>query len=107
MRLDPQVGSIEGVQPEALLAMVLADSLYRRLTGREVRITSVKRPGDPRLHGKGRAFDCGCQELAGPIHDLVLSELRAMLKPLGYDVVHETPESHGTPEHIHVEFDPR
>lgn len=106
MRLDPQVGSLRVLAPQTVLAMVIADGVFKEEAGRELVVTSLYRPSDPRLHGRGLAFDARCKDL-GPPHYHVVTRLRVRLAPFGYDVVHHDGFEPGIAEHIHVEYDPK
>ncbi len=84
-------------------ALVLADTIFKRLVGRELIITSMldgKHMANS-LHYKGLAFDCRTRDLAPQHIPVLVSELRNELGP-DYDVIYET-----DPPHIHIEYDPK
>lgn len=109
-QIDPQVSSVEGIKPETILAMIVIHEIWRGLFGdlKVLRFTSIVRKGDPKLHGTGFAVDCGCRDISNRVdHNKFISLVRSQLSRIGYDVIHETMTTHKTPEHLHVEFDPR
>ncbi len=97
--------SVIKLQPQALLAMFIADQVWRSI-GAELVITagddSEHMPGS--LHYLGLAFDCRTNNLRSIDIPVVLAGLRSKLT-LQYDVVDETNKP-GAP-HIHIEFDPK
>ncbi len=112
MRLKESV-SLKGIQPETVVGMMVADSVYSRL-GAELRITSATDGKHMKgsLHPKGKAFDCGTKGLLPsrlslptplPSPAMLQVALQGALGPQ-WDVVLE--DQGGENEHIHVEFQP-
>lgn len=97
MKLKDSVKA-SGVQPEALLAMVVAAELMRRL-GYELTITSlldgVHKSGSK--HYDGKAFDMRTFDLPEGMAATVRNKLEQALGP-EFDVVLEH-------DHVHVEFE--
>jgi hypothetical protein len=87
--------SIKGIQPETVIGMLLADQALRG----DLVVTSVidGTHMEGSLHYKGLAFDV--RLLPGWIDGGSVA-LRAVLGPLGFDVVLEK-------DHCHVEYDPK
>lgn len=91
---------IAGLQPEALLGMLVADGIFRHI-GLPCVITSVTGGKHMKgsLHPKGFAFDIRTRSLSTTNKVFLLSELTNSL-PNDFDVIDES-------DHIHVEFDPK
>lgn len=91
---------ISGIQPEAVLAMVVADGIFRHMALPCV-ITSVTGGKHMKgsLHPRGLAFDIRTRSLSNTNKVFLLSELTNSL-PNDFDIVDEN-------DHIHVEFDPK
>lgn len=96
---------LTGLQPQMVLAALIADSLYER-SSLLLRITSANdsthKPGSK--HYDGLALDLGTKLEDGSQYTNILkvnlaSELRLALGP-EYDVVVEA-------NHLHIEFDPK
>lgn len=91
---------IIGVKPEIVLAMMVADGVYKSL-GYELTITSVVEGKHSRgsIHYQGMAFDCRISNLS-PAAPIMVRD--AIKKALGYDfdVVLES-------DHIHCEWQPK
>ncbi len=100
MKLKPGVAM--NARPEVLYAIGVADAVYRLLAGRECVVTSFNdgKHGRDSLHYEGMAADLRTRDL--PLHQklAVFHALRALLEPLGFDVVLES-------DHIHLEYDPK
>jgi hypothetical protein len=99
MTLKPGVRII-GVKPEIVVAMMVADGVYRSL-GYELTITSAVEGKHSRgsIHYQGMAFDCRITNLS-PAAPAIVRE--AIQKALGgdFDVVLES-------DHIHIEYEPK
>lgn len=108
MLLDKQVGSIREVDPRLILILTHVDERLKSYGFRGITLTSVFRDGDPGYHGKGLAADIRCTDWKYTgVHDLVINILVDELSHFGVDIVHETPEINGKPEHLHIEVDLR
>jgi hypothetical protein len=103
MRIKPGV-KLSGIRPEILVAIQVADELWREYCPDGVTITSVMDGHDHKpksLHRKGLAVDL---RIVMDIHpDDWRQVAKRLQERLGeeYDVVLET-----NPPHIHVEHDP-
>jgi len=101
MRLKAGV-DLRGVQPEILIAIVVADGVYSE-AGHDAVITAVRdgKHKDGSLHYRGQAFDLRtvAAGMSPEKSERIASKLRAALGPQ-FEVVVET-------DHIHVEFDPK
>ena len=90
-----------GLQPPILVAWGVAEMVYK-LFGAACVLTSgtdgTHKEGS--LHYKGMAIDLRTRDLTVDQRMGVFHYLRAILEPLGYDVVVE-------PDHFHVEYDPK
>lgn len=91
--------SLKGLQPEALLGLVVAEQLFSSL-GEQLVVTSVSdgKHSNNSLHYKGQAFDLRIWNL----HNVaaIFKALEEGLKPLGFDVILED-------DHLHLEYDPK
>ncbi len=98
-RLKPDISPL-GMKSEALLAVVVADSVYRECDC-ELMLTSITdgKHMEGSLHYKGLAFDCRVSNVPQRYRAQLPQLLRSALGPQ-YDVVDEQ-------THIHVEFDPK
>lgn len=98
MRLKPGVRA-RGVQPETVLAIVIAAKIYEA-AGAEFVVTSITdgRHGVNSLHSCGLAFDCRTRHLSDDQKGQIHVQLKAALP--GYDVVLES-------DHFHIEYDPK
>lgn len=95
---------VQGLKPEALYGMMIADSVVRRITGVEMTVTSVCEGTHmpTSLHYDGRAFDVRTLTFTPATVQNIVGDLKRALGP-DFDVVLE-----GSPQpHIHVEFDPK
>jgi hypothetical protein len=92
------------VSTEILLALMVADGVWKRNGINELTVTSlldgVHSPKS--LHYEGKAMDLRTKGTG--MMERLFQELKRALPP-GYDVVLEDKE--GVNEHIHVEWDPR
>jgi len=92
---------VKGMQPEILLAVIIANDLMERTFNRGLTLTSVTdshKDKPSSLHNVGMAFDMRTWEMSGNEKAKFSSELRNLLGE-EYDVVEEG-------NHIHIEFDP-
>jgi hypothetical protein len=101
MKVKPGVRP-DGVRPETLYAIMVADSLFRARGG-ECTVTSLceGKHSQNSLHYVGRAVDLRIRDVASK--DTVIPAIvRDLKEALGaaYDVILE-------PTHIHIEFDPK
>lgn len=106
MKLKPGV-SLKGMRPETVVGMFISDGVHRRVTEYEMTVTSgtegVHSPGS--LHLVGLAFDSrthyddGTPWPEGMLEKLI-TELRAALGGMEFDVVNED-------THLHNEFQPK
>ena len=92
---------IAGARPEIIIAMTVADQVYKGITGREVVITEVTggKHGTGSLHYVGAAIDVRIRDLSKILVSRIVLQLRECLGE-NYDVVLET-------DHIHIEFQPK
>jgi len=93
---------VKGMQPEILLAIIIADQLMRKMYGKDLTLTSITdgHEFNPRsLHNPGYAFDMRIWGMARFDQDKFVEELSNLLGG-EYDIVVER-------DHIHVEFDPK
>ena len=101
MKLKPGVRLL-GVQPQLIVALLIADSVWHAFKLPEMTVTSVTDGTHSKrsLHYKGMAADIRTRDLDP---DLVPKLVGILKQWLGdeYDVVLET-----SPPHIHVEWDP-
>jgi hypothetical protein len=92
---------VQGIRPELILAIVIADGVWRDDAGAEMVVTSVTdgRHSRGSLHYTGAAFDIRTRDL---VPDTVPDLAERLRKALGedYDVVLEA-------THIHVEYQPK
>lgn len=100
MKLKPGV-RVQGIRPELVLAIVIADGIWQAHTSVEMVVTSVMdgTHGRGSLHYVGAAFDIRTRNLAAAQVPELVGLLR---KALGedYDVVQES-------THVHVEYQPK
>jgi len=100
-----QGAKIEGLQPEILLALIIANDVYHMHGSRLVMTEGTG--GDHMvgsLHYQGLAVDLRTSNINDSDKPVILAELKANLG-LEYDVIFE---GAGTPnEHYHIEFDPK
>ena len=87
-----------GVQPELILALCIANYVYRR-NNCTLTITSLLDGTHQAnsLHYKGYAADLRIRDISAPLTDVIVRELREALGE-EYDVVLEN-------DHIHLEWD--
>lgn len=99
MKLKPGV-RVDGIQPELLIALAVADGVYREITGAGCTVTSV-RDGSHSvrgMHPAGLAADLRTRDVPATERSTIQQHLAAALGD-DYDVVLEA-------DHIHLEFDP-
>jgi hypothetical protein len=98
MTLKPGVRLL-GIKPEAVLALIIAESVFRDC-GQECVVTSVVDGTHSRgsIHYQGFAFDLRTSHLAAGIAT-IHGQLKAKLGA-DFDVILEA-------DHLHVEFDPK
>lgn len=92
----------KGIQPEILLAIIIADGVWKSLGTVELVITCLTDSHKHRpksLHNKGQAVDLRTNNLAAGVAQNYAGVLRQSLGQ-DYDVVIE-------PSHLHLEFDPK
>lgn len=91
---------LTGVSWRMFVASLLIEPIFA-MFGAELVITSGVdgKHGDGSLHYSGLALDYRTSTLGG-YATMVYTKVRALLKPLGYDVVLES-------DHMHVEYDPK
>lgn len=89
---------IANLQPQLLVAMMVANDVYKA-HNQELVITSVddSKHGNITLHGKGYAFDCRTSYFLNGEGQRVANEIRAKIDDC-FDVVFEG-------NHIHIEYD--
>ena len=102
MKIKPGV-RVLGLRPEILLALVVAESIYRK-HGAELVLTSVVEGSHSAgsLHYRGDAIALRTKGV-GAAH-VIFAELRATLTG-DYDVLFEN--AGGVNEHIHLEYQPK
>lgn len=101
MRLLPGVDPA-GIQPELLLALQIAEPIWRRFGAEELWVTSI-RDGQHKtgsFHYVGKAVDLRVKNLPLGTWESVRAALQAAVGPQ-YDVLLED-----SPPHIHIEHDP-
>lgn len=94
-----------GVKPELLLGLSVAETIYRKLTGEYLVVTSLTdgKHKAASLHYKGLAADLRTHDLNTAQRQEFYLRLRDALGP-DFDVIFE---DEGKPnEHIHLEYDP-
>jgi len=98
MRLKSTV-TIEGVKPELLLGLIVANSIFALQFNSELVITSLTdgRHKVDSLHYRGQAADIRIRGLADPV--AVVTRLKNELDEW-FDIVLEA-------DHIHFEYDPK
>jgi hypothetical protein len=99
MQLKADV-KVKGLQPEILLAIMVAKEVYAD-AGQTFTITSIcdGKHSDASLHYKGQAVDIRTRDLSGVTALDIASRIKIRLGG-DYDVVVEG-------DHIHVEFQPK
>lgn len=99
MRLKQGV-RIQGIRPELLLAILIADRAYTAKGGVLV-ITSIcdGKHSATSLHYTGCAFDCRTKSISKEQATMIMSYLKGAL-PNDFDIVLES-------THIHIEYQPR
>jgi len=93
---------VKGMQPEILLAIIIANELLNKMFKTDLTLTSVTDSHKDKLsslHNVGMAFDMRTWGMSGAEKATFSRELRNLLGE-EYDVVEEG-------SHIHVEFDPK
>lgn len=101
MKLKSTVVVKPGLSPEILLAIMVADSVFKE-HGSELIITSIFDSHDDRpksLHHKGYAVDLRTRHLRTGEGDIIKNKIQVWLGG-AYDVILEK-------DHIHMEFDPK
>jgi hypothetical protein len=111
--------NLRGLQPQAVLAMVVASETYAEVH-EDCLVTSAVRDGTFEEHGyhaKGLAIDVAARRLDGtpipsPVMAQIWKQINLRIGRMGggqYDVVDElTRGGFGwTGAHIHIEFDPK
>lgn len=100
MRLKDASVSTRQIRPELVIALMVADSVYREY-GKELVVTSLNdaRHKHGSLHYSGSAADLRTHYFTTSELEMVYSELRASLSD-DYDVVLEG-------DHIHLEYQPK
>lgn len=95
--------SIKGLRPEALLAMIVVDEVFKKMGLGEPVCTSCNdsQHMTNSLHYKGLAFDLRSHNLRLAEKLQVYNELRNRLKHLNFDIIQESLGM--TNEHIHIE----
>lgn len=90
-----------GMRPEILLAYMIADRVYKSVSGIHPTITEVTggRHGTGSYHYKGLAIDLRTRDVSANEVTKIVELLKAQLND-NYDVVLES-------DHIHIEFDPK
>jgi len=93
--------------PEIWILFPIIDEVWRVLAGKNPTITSANdsRHGTKSLHFKDQAIDIRSKDLNEDQKDLIFSELKKRLNPIGYDVLLEYRGQDN--EHFHVEYDPK
>lgn len=91
---------LQGLQPQILLAVMVADDVYKKY-GKELVITSVNdsRHGKNSIHYRGNAIDTRTRYFSYDEKIAVYKEIKERLT-VDFDVVLEK-------DHIHIEFDPK
>lgn len=100
-----QGAKFEGLQPEILLAVIVANDVYH-MHGQRLVVTEGT-GGDHMigsLHYHGQAVDLRTSNLNESDKAMIVAELKANLGA-EYDVIFEGADTPN--EHIHVEFDPK
>ncbi len=99
MRLKHSV-KLKDLQPQILLAVMVADAIYRR-HGKELVITSMNdsRHGKNSIHYEGNAVDLRTRYFDSQEKLEVYREIKKRLT-VDFDVVLES-------DHIHIEYDPK
>jgi len=97
--------SIRALEPQLLVALLLAEQVYAA-EGIECVVTSGDDPGHKpgSLHDVGLALDLRSKHVHPASKPRVVAALRETLVPLGFEVLFEYPGEER--EHVHVEFDP-
>ncbi len=96
---------IQGIRPETVLAILVAERIWAEHGAKEFVLTSCVegRHAKGSLHPAGGAFDCRTKNIAPAELDGAISALRTALGS-DFDIVLE---ERGKPnEHVHVEYQP-
>jgi len=98
MRLKNNSVQVQGIRPELIIALIIANEVYA-YHGLEFVITSVTdgKHSKTSLHYSGCAFDCRIYSTADS--EAIRDEIKRQLN-IDYDVILEK-------NHIHIEFQPR
>lgn len=90
---------LTGMTPQIVLAMMIADDLYKRY-GQELVVTSVtdSTHGADSKHYEGNGFDCRTSYFTLSSQKTIVEKLKERLDE-SYDIVLEK-------DHIHIEYDP-
>lgn len=101
IRIKPGV-RWEGLRPEAVLGIVLADQVYAGQGVREMWVTSITegRHRPDSFHYRGLAFDLRIHNVPQALRGPLVSRLREVLGDDEWDVILE-------PDHVHCEYDPK
>jgi len=99
MRIKPGV-DINGLKPEILIALMIAQSVYQDYGAELVLTCGVEADHSPKsLHYVGLAIDIGISSLSRSSAVKISSDLSAKLSDQ-FDIVLEN-------DHIHIEFQPK
>lgn len=101
MKLKTTVRVLPGLSPEILLALMVAEGIYKE-HGYELVVTSLFDSHDNRpksLHHKGYAADLRTRDMRSGEADIIKNKIQVWLGG-SYDVILEK-------DHIHIEFDPK
>jgi hypothetical protein len=98
LRLDEQIKTLVGLQPEMLIALMVMEEVIESAEGKDLIITSVVRNTDKvfSYHANGYAFDSRIRHLNNP--QRIVDIARSRLAHLGFDIILES-------DHIHCELD--
>jgi hypothetical protein len=106
MKLKPEV-KVTNLTPQILLALVVAEGLYRAYIPYNYHITVTSCDdgdhGEDTWHGEGRAVDIRTKDLPASVNKKQLTQAIKDALP-GYDVLFEYEGTEN--EHIHIEWDP-
>lgn len=98
--------NISGLQPELVLAIVVAKDIWTKHS-LDLTLTSGNdgKHMVNSLHYRGMAYDFRTKDIpTEALKDLIYNALQEVLEPLGFDIVFES--RGGDQEHIHLEYDP-
>jgi hypothetical protein len=92
----------ENTDPRIWYALGVADTLHQQMLRTPITVTSMRDGihGPNSLHPAGQAADIRTRHLSTDRQTAFLLPLKAMLYPLGFDVILES-------DHIHIEYDPK